>query len=410
MLDVSWDWARLAGAGPRAFADHLAVYFVMAAAYWVAVRHLARRAALEQGTRGNGGNAPQDTTEHTVPAVVVIAGIWALASWILHSVSPGGESHDVIEYTVRRIVQLGQDEGSLHFLLANSAANLASAQLFAVLSTGLCGAIIFAIVWRERPAWAVVALVLWLWNPLLLMSTAVGTRNDMFMLVLQLGAFWMLQRRHWFVGIFMLVLATQTQGAAWILAPIAGLWLVRQLGWQRALTTLMASSAAGLALSWHLYSRPDLWKLPPMTPDSLGPLLLFILAAFALNVRLLGVKRVDATVIEDENQLLWSTAALTMLLYLIMSNFWHQPWHQLWVLAPAVLLPQSGWVRNGIPSLALGGLWSNVGANFLPYLSAPLLDRNRRIIAIVLLAWLPPLLAAYITHQGEQARHSDCAS
>ena len=51
-------------------------------------------------------------------------------------------------------------------------------RLLAILFSGLCGALVYDIARRHRPALAPAALLAWLWNPLLLTASAVGAHND----------------------------------------------------------------------------------------------------------------------------------------------------------------------------------------------------------------------------------------
>jgi formate hydrogenlyase subunit 4 len=94
-----------------------------------------------------------------------------------------------------------------------------------------------------------------------------------------------------------------------------------------------------------------------------------------------------------------------ILLYLIIGSFWFQPWYFLWLFAPAALLPESRWVRNVTPWLALGGLWSSAAASYLPPLTRTMLDRTGRVAVTVMLTWLPGLLAAIVNRQSRVAQN-----
>src|SRR4051812_13450908 len=61
-------------------------------------------------------------------------------------------------------------------------------RLMAVVLTGLCGLLIALIVRRAAPQLVPAALLAWLWNPLVLITTAIGAHNDLLMLVMILAA------------------------------------------------------------------------------------------------------------------------------------------------------------------------------------------------------------------------------
>ncbi len=98
----------------------------------------------------------------------------------------------------------------------------------------------------------------------------------------------------------------------------------------------------------------------------------------------------------EEDRRLWRATLVVSLLYLLLGSFWYQHWYMLWVLAPAALLPYSGFTRNVAPWLTLGSLSSNVVADYLPQLAGPPLARTGRVIAVVATTWLPAVLAAVI--------------
>ncbi len=52
-------------------------------------------------------------------------------------------------------------------------------RLMAIMLAGVCGALIAAIVRRHAPQQVPAALLVWLWNPLPLVTTAIGAHNDM---------------------------------------------------------------------------------------------------------------------------------------------------------------------------------------------------------------------------------------
>jgi len=132
-------------------------------------------------------------------------------------------------------------------------------RLMAIGLAGLCGAVIAAIAYWSTPQHVSAALLAWLWNPLLLTTTAIGAHNDILMMLAVLAALLLLQRRQWVWGLLALVLAAHVKLTALLILPIVGLWLGRRCGWLRAIR--IGALALGLAIpaSWMLYAPLGGW-------------------------------------------------------------------------------------------------------------------------------------------------------
>jgi hypothetical protein len=132
-------------------------------------------------------------------------------------------------------------------------------RLMAIMFAGLCGSMIAAIVNRSAPQHVSAALLAWLWNPLLLITTAIGAHNDILMILLILAALLLVQRRRWVWGLLTLALAVHVKLTALLILPIVGLWLLRRCGWLR--TIGLSALALGLAIpmSWMLYTPLGGW-------------------------------------------------------------------------------------------------------------------------------------------------------
>jgi len=472
-------WASLVAAPGRDLAVHLAVYVGVTFAYvlacWLVWHH---RAGPIIGT--------VTAYLHSQQAILlVIVGGWLVASAVLVGVAPGGESHDVFDYLFRgrMLVELGGNpltdmpsqfaaapfykyvawhshvdtygpiweyaSGSVAGLmrmgllatgrwgsgLPSCPMSVASCEmllayvvgyrLLAIVLAGGCGWLIYTLVRRARPAQAHTALLIWLWNPLLLIASAVGAHNDLVMLALLLLVFWAFQRQHWLAGLLVFVLAAHAKLTVLILAPVIGLWLARRIGWGRALVQGVTTLAVGIPISWLLYAplagwdtlprmlrersiflANSLWQLlyqmlyvnrhwPKATVHDLtvyGATALFGVAVLAICLVRFGYwRRTDASAVDDNA--LWSTAAIVTVVYLAVGSFWFQHWYVLWLLAPATLLPGSRYTRSVLPWLCFGALASNLLNALLPQLTMWQLDRTQVIAIVTATIWFPALAA-----------------
>ena len=306
-------------------------------------------------------------------------------------------------------------------------------RLLAVALAGLCGWLIYRLVRGVDARLAAAALLAWLWNPLLLVASAVGAHNDMLMLALLLASFWALQRHRWLAALLLLVLAAHVKLTALTLAPVYGFWLVRQLGWRRALAYAAVTLGIGLAISWLLYAPLGGWAtLPRMLEERQRyvalsfhhllyrfllargvereliwhltiqwPTLLYVACSVALAWLLVGWRQAarEQGRAEDARSF-WRAATAANLFYLLVGSFWFQAWYVLWVLAPAALLPASRFTRFVLPWLCWGVLCSNVVADYLPQLAQPPFTRTGRLFLAVMLVWAPAGVAALVVLSG----------
>jgi hypothetical protein len=299
-------------------------------------------------------------------------------------------------------------------------------RLLAVVLSGLCGSMIALIVRRYDPAAVPIALLAWLWNPLLLITTAIGAHNDILMMVAMLAALLLFQRRRWVYGLLALALAAHVKLTALLLLPVLGLWLVRQCGWRRALRDGALALALALPLSWLLYAPLGGWATLPHMLQERARLLSnspadLVYRAFqerfgwtepaAWRIATLGATVVfcaSAAVVlawmwwsgqrlaRDQHSapadaLLWHGCIAVTMLYLLVGSFWFQHWYLLWVLAPSALLPASRWTLTLLPVYCLGALWSSLANSFLPNLPSRPLSVTQ-VGAINVLAQVAPLL------------------
>ncbi|HEU5098242.1 MAG TPA: glycosyltransferase 87 family protein [Roseiflexaceae bacterium] len=319
-------------------------------------------------------------------------------------------------------------------------------RLLAMFLTGLCGLLIALIVRRSAPQLLHAALLAWLWNPLVLITSAIGAHNDLLMLVALLATLLLFQRQRWVWGLLALALAAHVKLTALLVLPILGLWLVRRCGWVRTLRICALALVVTLPLSWLLYAPFGGWvtlrrmlqeraRLLINSPADLvyrllqerfgwseleawrtttqaATLAFFAMAAGILawfwwaDRRAMMQARLSPAPSPDEvpngrsagevpDALLWRGAMVVTLAYLLVGSFWFQHWYLLWVLAPAVLLPDSRWTLTLLPAYCLGALWSNLTNSFVRNQPGYLLN-DTQVGAINGLAQVAPLLCVLL--------------
>lgn len=453
-----------------AMAAQIGAYLVATLLYVVALRML-----------------PRTTARHTQWAQAGwIVLVWALCSFTLLFAAPNGESHDIYDYVFRgrmldrqaasplvvtpdafpkepfyryvawkrnvdtygplweyssggvsRSVRLWLERaGSFSENLPTCpktaascrmlAAYLTGYRLLAIVLAGLSGLLIYGIVRSAQPDAAPLALVVWLWNPLLLIATALGAHNDAIMLLLLFLAYWFWQRERWLAGWLAIGLAAHVKLTILLLVPALGLWLVRRVGWRRAFGVSTLAAVITLAVSWALYEPLGGWAtLPRMLHErqlfvahSLAQILYFLLykvsawpytivrtmmvqwptwlflAAAALLLLRAFVNAKPSQPDAAAQGQLYRTCTLLTLLYLLVGSFWFQPWYLVWVLAPAVLWIDGGFPRQGLPWVCFGALCSNVVYDHLtqlPPAAEPDAHGYRLVVTVlvVMTIWLP---------------------
>gem|GEM_PF-1018327 len=300
-------------------------------------------------------------------------------------------------------------------------------RLLAIGLTGLAGWLIYGLVAREHPAWALPSLLVWLWNPAVILTSALGAHNDGLMLVLLLAAFLAVQRKQWLWAFFLLGLAAHVKLTALIWFPVLGLWLWRQIGFRRAMLAGLAAAVLLMPLSWLLYRPLGGWEtLPRMLServlyvanspsqfiDRLLPLLgyrspkesvlfyiirmpsyLFALLGVTIPAWLVCKNRLAARGINGQ---LWALALVASMLYLTIGSFWFQHWYVLWAALPAALLPWSRFTRWVLPFVCLGPLAANIIAGTLSQLPVMIISVIGLTGLVVAVIWLPGLGAGTV--------------
>jgi hypothetical protein len=432
-------WSTLADRSLKVGVEFAGVYALLIVGYVVALRLILHL---------------RDRRPHRAVGIIVAG--WLLSSAALLGAYPG-ESFDIFDYVFRgrMIVEYGASPlttapfvfqnqpfykyitwrgqvdtygpfweyasgavaWAVHYVFGRAdslIAYIVGYRLMALLLVGLCGLLIALIVQHSAPQLVPVAMLAWFWNPLLLITTAIGAHNDLLMLVAVLAALLLFQRQRWVCGLLALALAAHVKLTALLVLPVLGLWLLRRCGWIRTLRICALALAVAIPLSWLLYAPFGGWvtlrrmlqeraRLLINSPADLVYRLLqerfgwseldawrattqaATLAFFAIAAGILAwfwwadrratQARLPADTSPGEgpngespgnssDALLWSGAMTVTLAYLLIGSFWFQHWYLLWVLTPAVLLPTSQWMLTLLPAYCLGALWSNLTNSF----------------------------------------------
>ena len=156
-------------------------------------------------------------------------------------------------------------------------------RLLATALTGVCGWLVWQIIKRKtsNTSLAAIAMLAWLWNPLVLVSTAVGAHNDALMLMFVLLAGWLIQRELWLFALLAIFAAAHVKFTALVMLPMLCLWMVHQVGWRRAAVLTISAIAVALPVSFALYASLGGWGTLPrnlferslISTNSIGELL-----------------------------------------------------------------------------------------------------------------------------------------
>ena len=466
-------WATTVGASWEALGAHVGVYAALTVCYV-----LALTSAL--------------TLRDTAHVRHRIVGVWLLCALVLLGAYPGGESHDLFDYlfrgrmmaefgvsplavtpdlfrrspyylyiswhahvdtygplweytsatiaaSVRGALQLAgwwsnglptcpSGPESCHMLIAY----ITGYRILAIGLAGVSGALIYRMVRRAPPPQGPAAPVASVSDPGLLVGTPPGAHKDSLMIALLLLALSLFQHRRWLLGLLVVGLAAHVKLTALLLAPVIGIWLVRQIGWRHAIGLALVTCAILLPLSWLLYAPLGGWATLPRMLNERG----LFLAGSPAHVfyrwlhHIQGWEATDARELltrsatllfagiaavlvgrlyhaphqADESSLLWRAAATITLAYLLIGSFWFQHWYILWVLAPAALLPHMAITRIFVPWYGFGALAANVVGNMAGTVIEPM--PNRFILAAIdVTVILGPLLLALLGVTLQQVRH-----
>ncbi len=246
--------------------------------------------------------------------------------------------------------------GGLHALVGEDLlSNIVMFKLLAIAATGISGALIYAILRRVAPAHAVAGLAFWLLNPLVLNEGALHGHNDLVMVTFMLAGMLLLVREHSNLGVVLLTAAGLVKVSAWVVLPVAVVWVVRARGWRTAMRELLPGLAISAAMVFLMYlpfggvekliaavGYRSWWSTNTWTNAAL---VMLTNAGWTQETAIQWVMPVQMAIfLVVAGMLLWRirdlrvAAFAVMLAYVLVDSNWFQPWYAVWALAFASTL------------------------------------------------------------------------
>lgn len=318
-------------------------------------------------------------------------------------------------------------------------------RLFAIAMVGLCGWLIFKISRShsefvegskvERNVSSLAFVALWLWNPLVLISSSVGAHNDAFMLAFVLLALFCFKRDRWLLGVLSLFAAAHIKMTALILLPAFLVWLIVRRGWKKAFISALCAIAIALPVSYLLYLPLGGWGTLPrnfferglLSTNSLGELIYLALrlgvgwyrfesqqaaariaslvfvgvSGLYLLYWLLGSRRKNLRDTEFARLCLTVT-----MIYLVVGSFWFQAWYLMLPIALAAI-KDNNFAESppglALPTLCASAMIAVLLSDFLRAISPPILE-GWQVSALVVAMILLPAVCVVVVRKGKAFR------
>lgn len=257
-------------------------------------------------------------------------------------------------------------------------------KLVAAASVFACGALVYVILRRARPADALAGWVFVAWNPLLLVEMAANGHNDALMAALVLLAVLAFQRRHLTAMALALTAAMLIKFPALFAAPVFGMAALWRLpDWRARVRWMLVAGASVLALLLAAYLPLADGGNPFANLLARSDLFTASLATVAMHVLRRSLALDQAQTVARTSAmglfglvLLWialrrrgDDAGLAQGLFdaflalLVLATLWFQPWYTTWILALAPLANSSA--RKVAATLAISVLAIYILYDFL---------------------------------------------
>jgi len=221
--------------------------------------------------------------------------------------------------------------------------------------------IVWLILRRTRPEFALAGVLLLAWNPVVLYETWGNGHNDMVMVFWILAAIWMVNLRRYSLAVLSLTIGALVKFIPLLLFPaalMAGLWDQRKLRdryWFLPKTALAAVGIiliaylpfwkAGNLLSLKRHAHLFTTSIPAVLYKALRPTLGIDNAAYLVTMVTLcglGIFVLYQTLHQspsEPSQYFTLKAINILAFYLMVACLWFQQWYGLWLISLAALLP-----------------------------------------------------------------------
>lgn len=291
-------------------------------------------------------------------------------------------------------------------------AGLLAVKATAVVSYLGCTWLIWAIVRRIRPGHELLAVVLFAWNPFVVMRVIGNGHNDLWMMLFALLALERAERRSWTAAIVCLSLSVLVKYITVLLGPMLLLYIWTHAGGSRSERGLLITGALLISLlvavvayapfwagmdtflalgeqSRMITSTPLLLEVwfnnltdPQTASDYARWLPALIFAVLYIPLVWQARRSFDHLVVH---------AFTVLFLYLLLAAAWYRPWYMLWPVAIAALRPRS-WVGATLLAITFAGSFPDIVEQYRQYWPWLASSYTRTIAAPILVAFLAPLL------------------
>ena len=294
----------------------------------------------------------------------------------------------------------------------NYMAGLYGLKLLAAASLLGCAALIWVLARRARPGTETLAVVLFAWNPFVLLRVVGDGHNDLVMMCFVLLALERANRASWGLAFQAITAATLIKFGAGLLGPplLLYAWLHTPGGTRARFGALwLPLLLAGLSL---VVAYAPFWKGAATFETVRGQTELTVTSTAEVLATLIGnhedpalqdVTRMATRVAfllvyvpflwwsrRNFDQLLIGSFTIFML-YLMVGSSWYRPWYMLWPAAIAATRPRT-WLAPTLLAITFFGSFPDLIEQFRGYW--PLLNRSldRMVIAPTAVQFVPPLL------------------
>jgi hypothetical protein len=238
---------------------------------------------------------------------------------------------------------------------------------------------------RLRAGARATAIVVFAWNPLLVLHTAGDAHNDTAMLLFLALALYLLVRGWIVPAAVAMGLSALVKFASLLVLPVFVMWLWRS-GRGRGAVAMLAVplmvAVAAYAPFWEgprtLRSSLDEGRyLTTSIPAALAPALEGVMSrdhaetALTMGARLLFLPVLALALLRTRGDAarMIAIAGALLLLYLLIAASWLMPWYALWPLLPAAIIPWQARLLRPVLAFSLGALLLPVATNYLTAMS-----------------------------------------